>query len=147
MNTYYLTPHGKNACDKKNPRIPYEVALAVANSDNREYPSLTPKGGLYYCDRHGVTQVRKDGSVTYNGRTYNITVVLNTCCGRVINAWHDDHASPLRPDQIANGQTTFVRPCDKCGVNIRFTAEMDTQEKIDAHIRKHRCQYPIRRRK
>lgn len=137
--TYYLTPHGRNACDKKFPPIPYEVALEVANSDNREYPSLTPTGGLYYCDKCGDQQWRKDGSVTYKGHTYNITVVLNKCCGRCINAWHDDHPSPLRPDQIANGQKQFTRPCDKCGVNIRYTAEMDTQAKIDAHTRKHRC--------
>ena len=137
--TYYLTGHAKDACDRKAPPIPYDVALAVANGNGHEYESLKPNGSLYTCDRCHETQWRKDGTVTHEGRTYTITVVLNKCCGRCVNAWHDDHPSPLRPDQIANGQTSFVRPCDKCGVNIRFTAEMDTQEKIDAHLRKHRC--------
>ena len=139
MNRYYLTGHAKQACDNKKPAIPHEVALTVANGDGHEYPSLTPRGGFYYCDRCQVQQIRKDGSVQHGGRTYNITVVLNPCCGRCINAWHDDHPSPLRPDQIANGQKSFTRPCDKCGVNIRYTHEMDTQEKIDAHTRKHKC--------
>lgn len=136
---YYLTGHAKKACDTKTPPIPYEVALAVANSDNDEYPSIRPDAKFYYCDTCHVQQVRKDGKVIHNGREYQITVVLNKCCGRCINAWHDDHPSPLRPDQIANGQKSFVRPCDKCGMNIRYTHEMDTQEKIDAHTRKHRC--------
>lgn len=137
--TYYLSAHAKHACNTKNPPIPYEVALAVANGEGHEYPSVKPNDGLYYCDHCGEAQMRKDGTVEYEGRTYNITVVLNPCCGRCVGAWHDDHPSPLRPDQIANGQTSFVRPCDKCGMNIRYTAEMNTQEKIDAHTRKHKC--------
>ena len=143
--TYTLGSHIKKQAHDKG--IPDEVVLTVANNeDNRTYLFIRKDGKQGECDRCYEKQVRREGKCDYNGKTYDIIVVLNKCCKRCVSVWHNGIA-PLREDQIANGVTSFVHACEKCGVNIRFTADMKTQEDIDKHLASHVCRKPASERK
>lgn len=135
---YKISSHIKNF-DKG---IPVIVIESVANNDNNKtYPFTRRDGSLGKCDIHGVQQMRREGSCTHEGLDYNIVTVLTPCCERIVAHWKNGIA-PLRQDQIDAGIKHFIRPCDKCGANIVFTADMKTQEQIDAHLAGHVCRKP-----
>jgi len=143
--TYTLGSHIKKQAHDKG--IPEEVVLTVANDEsNHTYQFILKNGSLGKCDRCDESQVRREGKCDYNGKTYDIIVVLNKCCERCVSVWHNGIA-PLREDQIANGVTSFVEVCDKCGANIRYTADMKTQEDLMRHKANHICRKPASQRK
>ena len=143
--TYTLGSHVKKQAHDKG--IPDAVVLAVANNEsNKTYQFIRKNGLMGECDRCFEKQMRREGVSDYNGQTYDIILVLNVCCKRVVSVWHNGIA-PLRADQIADGVTSFVEPCEKCGVNIRYTADMKTQEDLMRHKANHVCRKPASERK
>ena len=136
---YKISSHIKNF-DKG---IPVIVIESVANNDNNKTYQFTRKDGeLGKCDIHGVQQLRREGSCSFEGLDYNIVTVLTPCCERIVSHWKNGIA-PLRQDQIDAGITKFIRPCEKCGANIVFTAEMKTHDQIDAHLAGQECRKPM----
>lgn len=112
-------PHVLDQADAKG--FPVPVIVEIATHPAKVIPSVG-KGGRYFCDRCHEGQVRCRGTVD----GFDLWVVLNPCCNRIVTAFYADRPTPLRADQIAQGDTSFEWPHpDYPGLVITITATDD----------------------
>lgn len=89
--------------------FPEAVLLAVIATPTQVIASVGPSGP-YRCDLHGGEQVRcraKIAMLTPDPCTgelfYDLWVVLNRCCEKIVTAFYADRPTPIRPDQGIDG--------------------------------------------
>lgn len=122
-----LGPHALEQCERKG--FPPEALIAIARNPVERQPS-TSQGKQHYCDRcpNPPAQQRLRG---ISGE-WHLIVVYNPCCERIVTAFLADRPTPLRPDQIAAGVTSYVWTHPVYGFTVNITAT--TQDALDAQI-------------